>query len=97
MILFLHQNLTNVLGDREFAERLALLDALPIVANRFILVVQIELQHFLGFLGRFDFFRRHLGHSPQVVDLICQCERVLQLLASVHFELGRDVHVFSAL
>jgi hypothetical protein len=42
MFLLLDQNLPEVLGDRVFAERLALADALAVVADRLVLIVQVE-------------------------------------------------------
>src|SRR5580692_6713398 len=49
VILLLHQAFADLLGHGEFAERLALPDAVAVTANGLVFVVEIEPQHVLGF------------------------------------------------
>src|SRR5579859_2122551 len=42
VILFLHQDFADLLGHGEFAEHLALPDAVAVIANGLVLVVEIE-------------------------------------------------------
>ena len=76
-----------------FAQLLALLDTNPIITNRIVFVVQIELQHILGFFRGFYGLRRDSRHSAQVVDLVRKRNRVLQFLGGVHRQFVGDRHV----
>ena len=55
MILFLHQNLPNLLRQSKLArarsERLALANTQATTADRFVLVIQVEPQHVFIFVG----------------------------------------------
>ena len=70
VILFLHENVANLLGQGVLAQRVALADAFPIIEDRLVFVVQIEAQHFFRLLRRLDGLGRHLRHAAQVVDLL---------------------------
>src|SRR5882724_10958237 len=48
VILFLHQDLANLLSERVLAQRLTLPDTLSVVSNRLVLVRQVEPEHVLG-------------------------------------------------
>src|ERR1700734_4424777 len=50
VILLLHQDFADLLGQGKFAERLALPDTVAIIAHGLVLVVEIEAQHVLGVL-----------------------------------------------
>src|SRR5262249_7668181 len=62
VVLLLDQNLADLLGQREFAERLALADAVAVIAHGLVLVVEVEAQHLLGVLRGLHRLRRHRRH-----------------------------------
>ena len=86
-----------ILGDRVFLQRLALLQALAIVPDRVVLVVEIGAQHHFGLVAEDDRLGRRRGHAAKIVDVLGDGQRVRQFLASVRLELRGDVHVRRAL
>ena len=58
---------------------------------------EIGAQHLLGFLRELHRLRRRRRHPAEVVDVLGNGQRVLQLLAGVLLELLRDGHVLGAL
>src|SRR5262245_24439516 len=58
MLLLVDQDLADVFGHRELPERLALADALAVVADRLVLVLEVESEHVLGLLRRLHRLRR---------------------------------------
>src|SRR5262245_23750035 len=97
MILFLHEDLANLLGHGELSDLLTLPDSLPIVANGLVFVVEIESQHLTRFAGKFHRLRRRSRHLAQVVYLARDRKRVFELLLGMLLELVGNVHVFRAL
>jgi hypothetical protein len=97
VVLLLDQDLPDRFDECEFAEGFALPHAIAVVANRFVLIVEIESQHLLGVFGRFDRLRRDRGHLTEIVDLAGNRERMLQFLRGVQLELIGDTHVLGAL
>src|SRR5436190_15538555 len=93
MILLLNDDLAYLLSHRVFAERLTLLDALPVVADGFILIVEIEPQHLSCILGCPDGLGIHARHLAQVVDLAGNHQCMLQFLPGMYLELVGDGHV----
>jgi hypothetical protein len=79
-----------------FAEGFALADAVAIVADGFVFVVQIETQHLPSVFRRFYLLWSDRRHFAQVIDLTGERERVLQFLSGVQLQLVRDAHVLGA-
>ena len=96
MILFLHEDLEDLLGHGEFAEGFALADAVATVADGFVFVVQIEAQHLPGVFRGFYLLWSEGRHFAQVIDLTGEREHVLQFLRGVQLQLVRDAHVLGA-
>ena len=84
MLLLLSQDLTQVFGDRDFVERFGLAQALAVLTDRLILVVEIGAQHHLGLVRELDRLRRRRRHAAEVVDVFRDGQRVLQFLRRVH-------------
>src|SRR6187402_113809 len=97
MLLLLHEDLADLLGECEVAEGFGLLDALTIGGNGLGLVIEIEAKHLLWLVGELDFLRRGRGHTAEIVHLIRDDEGVLQLFQSVLLQFCGDGHVFCAL
>ncbi len=97
MLLFLAQDLADVLSDRVLLQRFALLQALAVVPDGVVLVLEVGPQHHLGLVAEHDRLRAPGRHPAEVVDVARNGDRVLQLLARVHFQLRGDVHVGGAL
>src|SRR5579872_6248341 len=70
VLLFVAQNLAKILGNAELRERLALLDARPIVADGDDLVLEVGAQHRLRLVGLHDRERLRRGRAAQVVDVL---------------------------
>ncbi len=73
------------------------LDPLAVVADSLVLVVEIEPEHVGGLLGDLHRQRRRGRHPAEIVDVLGDLERVLELLRGVELELVGDVHVLGAL
>jgi len=97
VVLLVEQDLPDMLGDGEFAERFALTDPLAVIADRVGLVLEIGAQHLLGLGGDLDRLRHHRRHRAEIVDLARDGQRVAQLLGSVLLELVGDAHILRAL
>src|ERR1043166_1772165 len=64
MILLLHEDLANLFRHRVFSKRLALSDAIAVIANGFVLVIEIVSEHVFRIFRRAHRFgsdRRHLA------------------------------------
>jgi hypothetical protein len=72
MVLLLHQDLANLFGHRIFAQRLALADAIAIITNGFIFIIEIESQHLLCIFRCAHRLGSHRRHFAQVIDLTRQ-------------------------
>jgi hypothetical protein len=65
MILFLHENVADLSRHSELTYSFALTNPLPIVANRFILIVEIVAKHVVGILRSLDRFGVTIGILPR--------------------------------
>jgi len=93
MILLLHKDLANLFRHRVFAERFALPDAIAVIANGLIFIVEIIPQHvFRIFRCAYRLGSDH-WHFAEIVDLPREYQGMIELLLGVDFELGGDVHV----
>ena len=70
MVLFVDQYVADLLGHCVLAQGFTLANTLPIVANRFVLVFQVEAKHVFCFLGSLDQLWRHVRHPAQIVNLL---------------------------
>src|SRR5512135_570664 len=70
VLLLVDQDRADVLGHGVLAERLALADALAVVADRLVLVIEVEAEHVLGLFRLLDRLGRDAWHPAQVVDLL---------------------------
>src|ERR1700722_7958465 len=62
VVLFLDEDLADLFGHGEFAEGFALADAVAVVADGFVFVVEIEAEHLLGVFGGFYGLGNDGGH-----------------------------------
>src|SRR6266566_7799203 len=96
MVLLLHQNLANLFRHRIFSKRLALRDAIAIIANGFVFIIEIVAEHVPRILRCADRLWRDRWHFAQIVDLSRESQGMIEFLLGVGPELSRDVHVFCA-
>src|ERR1700751_3002247 len=96
MVLLLHQNLADLFRHRIFSKRLALRDALAIIANGFVFIIEIVTEHVPRIFRCADRLWRDRWHLAQIVDLSRESQGMIELLLGVDLELSRDVHVFRA-
>src|SRR4029450_13857445 len=96
MILFLYKDLANLLRYRVLAKALTLPDAIAVITNGFVFVVEIVPEHFLRILRRAHGPWRDDRHLAEIVDLSRQGQRMIELLLGVDFELSSDVHILGA-
>ena len=96
VFLLLDQDAADVFGDGVFAEGFALPDALAVVADRFVLVVEVETEHVFGLVGELDRLHGGRWHAAEIVDLAGDRQRVLQLFTGVDLQLFGDGHVLRA-
>jgi hypothetical protein len=90
MVLLLHEDLANLFCHRIFSERLALPDAIAVIANSFVFIIEIILQHvFRAFrcAYRLGSNRRHFA---KIVDLPREDQGMIELPLGVDFELGSE-------
>src|SRR5262245_4295349 len=90
MVLLLDEDLSNLLRHRVFAERFALADAIAIVANRLVFIVEVEPEHLLRIPRCAYRLRRDGRHLAEIVDLPRDDQRVIQFLFRIEFELRGD-------
>ena len=76
MLLLLHDDFAQHLAERKLAHGIGLPNALPVLANGFLFIIQIELQHSLRIFGRGDLFGRHFRHATKLIDLFGDPERM---------------------
>src|SRR5277367_108259 len=96
MILFVDENLPDLLRERVFAEPFALTDAIPIVTYGLVFVVQVIPKHLFRLVRGSDRLRCYGRHLAEIIDLTGKHERVLELFMSMGFELIGDAHIFGA-
>jgi len=87
----------DLLSHSELAKSLALANALAIIDDGLLLVVEIEFYHVNGLFRSFHRLRSDARHRAEIVDLPRDDERMLELLMRVLLELRGNVHVFGAL
>src|SRR5262245_5638459 len=93
MVLLLDEDLSNLLRHRVFAERFALADAIAIVANRLVFIVEVEPEHRIRILRCAYRLRRDGRHLAEIVDLPRDDQRVIQFLLRMEFELRSDIGI----
>ena len=86
MLLLLPQDLANVFGECVLLQRLALNHTLAVRTNRLGLVVEVRTQHLPRIVGLLDGQRMGGRRPAEVVDLLGDCQRVLQFLARMYFQ-----------
>src|ERR1044071_1739234 len=97
MILFLHQDLTNLFSHRIFSKRFTLRNAIAVIPNGFIFVIEIEAEHVFCAFRCADRLWIYYRHFAEIIDLPREYRGMIQLMLGVNFELSGDVHVFGAL
>ena len=97
VILFIHQNLPDLLGHGKPTQSFTLSNPVPVVANGLIFVFQIEAQHLVGIVGGLHRFGLYRGHFAQIVDLARDDQCVVQFLFGMNGQLIGYVHIFGAL
>ena len=83
MILLVHENLADLFGHRVLSQLFALANAVAIIADRIILVLQIETEQLTRIFRSLHGLRIYGGHCAQIIDLPGNDQRVLQLLLRV--------------
>src|SRR6266853_5099875 len=96
MILLLDQYLANLLRHREFSQRFALPDAVAVVANGIVFVLEIEPEHLLRIFRRAYRLGSDRRHLAEIVDLARNDQGMIELLFGMDFELRSDIHVLRA-
>ena len=97
MVLLLHEDLANLFSHRKFSKRFTLRDAIAVITNGFVFIVEIVAEHVSRVFRCADGLRSNQRHFAEVVDLPRENQGMIELLLGVSFELGCDVHVFGAL
>ena len=97
MLLLLAQNLADVLRNGELAQGLALADAFAVRPDGVGFVLEIGPQHAARIVGHLHGLGLDARRSPEVVDLLGDGERVLELFAGMLLELLGDRHELGAL
>src|SRR6266446_1124481 len=69
MVLLLHENLPNLFCHRVFSKHFTLPDAIAVIANGFILIVEIEPEHVFRILRCAHWLGCDGRHFAQIVDL----------------------------
>src|SRR5580693_3837058 len=69
MVLLLHEDLANLFRHCELSQRFTLPDAIPVIANGVVLIVEIEPQHVFRILRSAYRLGRDHRHFAEVVDL----------------------------
>ena len=97
MVLLLHENLANLFSHRIFSKRFTLRDAIAVITNGFIFIVEIVAEHVFRVFRCADRLRTRHRHFAEVIDLPRQSQGMIELLLGVNFQLSGDVHVLGAL
>ena len=96
MVLFLDEDLSNLLRHRVLSKNFTLADAIAVVANGFIFVIEIISEHVFRIFRCAYRLWSYRGHFAEVIDLPREDKGMIELLLSVDFKLGGKVHVFGA-
>jgi hypothetical protein len=71
-------------------------DAIAIIANGFVFILEIEAEHFLWIFRRAYRLGSNCWHFVKVIDLPRDDQGMIELLLGVDLELVGDVHVLGA-
>jgi hypothetical protein len=96
MFLFLDKDLSNLLRHRVLSKNFTLADAIAVVANGFIFVIEIISEHVFRIFRCAYRLWSYGGHFAEVIDLPREDKGMIELLLSVDFKLGGNVHVLGA-
>ena len=96
MVLLLHEDLANLLSHRIFPKRFTLWNAIAVITNGFIFIVEIIAEHVSRVFRSADRLRTNHRHFAEVIDLPREDQGMIELLLGVNFELSGDVHIFRA-
>jgi len=96
MILLLHQNLADLFRHRVFSKRFTLRDAIAVIANGFVFIIEIVPEHVSGIFRCADWLGGHHRHFAEIIYLPREDQGMIEFLLGVGFELGGDIHVFGA-
>ena len=97
MVLLLHEDLANLFSHCVFSERFTLRDAIAVITNGFVFIVEIVAEHVSRVFRCADRLRTSHRHFAEVIDLPREGQGMIELLLGVNFQLSGDVHVFGAL
>ena len=80
MVLLLHEDLANLFRHRIFSQRFALPDAIAVIANGFVFIIEIVAQHvFRIFRCAYRLGSDH-RHFTEIVDLPREDQGMIELL-----------------
>src|SRR5580704_14850734 len=96
MVLLLHEYLTNLFRHRIFFKRFTLPDAIAVVANGFVFVIEIVPKHVFWIFRCTHRLGSDRWHFAEIVDLAREDQRMIELLLGMDFELGGYIHVLGA-
>src|SRR6266566_354326 len=96
MVLLLHEDLANLFRHRVFSQRFTLSDAIAVIANGLVLVIEIVPEHVFRLLRRAHRFGGDRRHFAEIVDLPREDQGMIELLFGVDFKLGSDIHILGA-
>ena len=95
MVLLLHQDLANLFRHRVFSKRFTLRDAVAVITDGFVFIIEIVPEHVPRLLRCAHRLGSDHRHFAEIVDLPRENKGMIELLLGVDFELGGDVHIFS--
>lgn len=90
VFLFLHDDLAQHLAQRELAHCVRLSDTFPIGLDGLDFVIEVELEHFLRFVGEFHGLGHRDRRAVEVIDLLGDLDGVIQFLAGVLLQFTGD-------
>src|SRR5215471_5965640 len=96
MVLLLYQDLADLFRHCVFPKRFTLPDAIAVIANGFIFIVEIVPEYILRNFRRAYRLRSDCRHFAEIVNLSRDDQGMIELLLGVFFKLSRNVHVLGA-
>jgi hypothetical protein len=96
MILLLHEDLANLFRHCVFSKRFTLPDAIAVIANGFVFIIEIIPEHVFRIFRCAYRLGSDYWHFAEIVDLPREYQGMIEFLLGVDFELGGDVHVLGA-
>jgi len=97
VVLLVAEDFAEVFAEGELVEGVDLADATAVVADGFLLVLEVEAEHVFGLLAGLDGLGGDGGVAAEDVNPIAELEGVGELFLGVDFEFAGDVHVGRAL